>query len=493
MQLEIILKNIEVVESRNYRNIEINELVYKPDDIKNNALYFCIDEFVYHDGKVYDSGELLSQHKGEKPVSVLYEKELRDFNPEIVYIKVKDSRKTMAIIAANFFHNPEKQLTLIGVTGTNGKTTTARLLQHIFNQSGYKTAVLGTLGCNWPNFSAPLGFTTPFSPELFALFKKMVDDKVTHCVMEVSSHALKLDRVYGLDFSFRVFTNLTRDHIDFHGDFKDYQNSKLILFKGSNKKTTAVCNEDDVFTPEIKKVFDGNFVSYGFSSSALCRAACYKTENFESKVQLHYKGKAFEIKSRLLARFNVSNIMAAFCVAMEIGIKREKIIEAIFAFETVPGRFEKVVAPEDYLVVIDYAHTPDALENIVTSCRELTSHKLITVFGCGGDRDRGKRRLMGDIALKFSDFTVVTSDNPRTENPEQIVGDIVENYPQEKNKYTVIVDRREAICFALNMAQKGDIVILAGKGHEDYQIIGREKVHFSDKEEVEIFFRNRKK
>lgn len=343
----------------------------------------------------------------------------------------------------------------------------------------------------------PAGQTTPESLEINRFLKKMVDNGFGACVMEVSSHALALDRVYGLEFDVGVFTNLTQDHLDFHRTFEAYFQAKKILFDSLNQNAYAIYNVDDQYGERIVSDTRASKLSYGKSDKADVKVKDVKLSfNGTSLIVQTPTEKSLEINSKLIGEFNVYNILSAVAVGYVLGVEYEDIKNGIEKVENVKGRFEKIISPDDYTVIIDYAHTPDALEKCIDTIlrlkKEAGGGKLITVFGCGGDRDKTKRPIMGRISTEKSDITIITSDNPRFEDPEKIISDIVEGVKKD-SVYYVFVDRKEAIERALEMAQKGDIVLIAGKGHEEYQVIGDVKVPFSDRQVVMEFFKTKEK
>ncbi|MEW6275382.1 MAG: UDP-N-acetylmuramoyl-L-alanyl-D-glutamate--2,6-diaminopimelate ligase [Bacillota bacterium] len=399
-------------------------------------------------------------------------------------VQVPDTRLALALISARFYGYPGRRLKLIGVTGTNGKTTTTYLLKAIFQHAGARVGLIGTIA-NWiGECKLPVQHTTPESLDLQKLLAEMVSAGVDTVVMEVSSHALALHRVAGCPFDTGVFTNITRDHLDFHKDMDDYLAAKKILFQMAGK--FAVINGDDPAAPELRRAARGKVITYGIRQAADVAAA---------DVRVRPKGASFEVRTpwgaapvnlKLTGYFNVYNALAALAAGAAAGLPLAAMVKALEEVAGVPGRFELVDRGQDFTVVVDYAHTPDGLENILRTARQLPHVRLITVFGCGGDRDRGKRPRMGEIAARLSDLVVVTSDNPRTEDPSRIIADIEEGVRRARRPgdYVVLPDRRRAIAYAVNAAARGDIVIIAGKGHEDYQIIGTEKFPFDDREEA---------
>jgi len=411
----------------------------------------------------------------------------------VVKIVVHDSRKALAQISANFYGHPSRRLTLVGVTGTNGKTTTTYLIKSILEARGDKVGLIGTIEYKIGDETIPATHTTPESLELNQLLASMVDNGCSAVVMEVSSHSLQMRRVHGLDFSTAAFTNLTQDHLDFHGTMEEYFKAKQILFNELNSSATAVTNADDRFGMKMIEKTQAGRLSYGLSSVADIRAEDVRMNAHGTTLMVAYKGGRQQIQSSLTGRFNVANISAAYAAGVALGIPTESIRVGIAKIRSVRGRFEQIVSPRGWTAVVDYAHTPDALENCLRTIHDILPERrgncILTVFGCGGNRDKGKRPTMGAIASSLSDVTIITSDNPRKEDPQTIIDEI--NIGVVKGKTVMMeVDRRKAIVMALELAQEGDVVLIAGKGHEDYQVIGEAKHHFDDREEVEQYIRN---
>ncbi|UWG98430.1 UDP-N-acetylmuramoyl-L-alanyl-D-glutamate--2,6-diaminopimelate ligase [Dehalobacter sp. DCM] len=412
---------------------------------------------------------------------------------DIPQIKVADTRHMMGYLAAAVYGYPACCLELVGVTGTNGKTTVTHLIERIVQQCGKKTGLIGTLGSRIGDKEYPGEHTTPESTEIQQLMAEMVSQNVQLAVMEVSSHALDLGRVNGCLFNAGIFTNLTQDHLDYHKDMEEYLKAKSLLFSGMNggkKNQLAVLNADDTacgFLKEQSKKAGCRIVTYGIEHNADYKAGNIRLSDRGVEFTMHYRRKEAELFYSTPGKFSVYNVLAAAAWALESGYDPDNVIKALAGIHGVPGRFESIRQGQPFLVIVDYAHTPDGLENVLRTAREITSGKLITVFGCGGDRDRKKRPLMGEAASRYSDHLVVTSDNPRTEDPAKVIEDILPGISGVD--YIVIQDRRSAIGEASAMAEPGDTVLIAGKGHEDYQIIGTEKIHFDDREEVEAALR----
>lgn len=397
-------------------------------------------------------------------------------------IIVKNTRSAYSFICANYFGNPSKKFKLIGLTGTNGKTSSTYLIKSILEEAGKKVGLIGTMQNMIGDTVYKTSFTTPDAYQLQSLFKDMEREKCDCCVMEVSSQALAQGRVDGLHFDIAVFTNLTQDHLDYHGNMENYREAKKILFRNCD---TAIINKDD------ENAF---YMTQGLPCRTVTYSAKDNSADFVAKnIILHSYGITYDllgdgivsrVKCPIPGTFTVYNSLAAAAVAIEYGVPFEEVVNDFRSVKGVKGRIEVVPTDTDYTVIIDYAHSPDGLKNILTSVREFAEGRVITVFGCGGDRDKSKRPKMADIAASLSDFVVVTSDNPRTEKPEAIVKDVVVGLKSHTVPHKVIVNRTEAIRFALGEAKKDDIIILAGKGHETYQIIGTVKNHYDEREIV---------
>lgn len=395
---------------------------------------------------------------------------------------VQDTREAFSLLSASFYGNPAKKLRLIGATGTNGKTTTCFLLKSILDGLGYKTGLVGTVKNMVCDKEYPAKLTTPDPFELNGLFAAMVEAGCEFCVMEVSSQALAQQRVAGLHYEVALFTNLTQDHLDYHGNFENYIAAKHKLFENCD---VAVVNCDDEAYTAMVADTACKVVTYSANSDNADFSA--KNVSFRPDGVSYFLvgiGKIVKINMLIPGGFTVYNSMSAAVCAVELGLPLDKIAAALGASKGVPGRIEVVPTDTDYTVIIDYAHSPDGLENILASLRKIATNRIITVFGCGGDRDKTKRPKMGKIAADMSDFVIVTSDNPRTEEPQTIVDEVVEGTKGASIPVVAIVDRTDAIEFALNEANAGDIVLLAGKGHETYQILGKEKIHYDEREIV---------
>ncbi len=402
----------------------------------------------------------------------------------VAWIQVDDARAALALMSAAQLGHPARRLRLVGVTGTNGKTTTSYLIDAILRAAGHTTGLVGTVQYRIGARLAESVRTTPESSDLHKLFREMLEAGCSHATLEVSSHSLALKRVLGCEFQAAVFTNLTRDHLDFHGDMDAYFAAKRALFDtGLRADGHAVLNADDDRVLDLRRASRGRVLTYGLE-----RPADFKAEG----VGLSLRGARFTLRSpqgslpletHLLGRFNVHNVLAACAAAHALGVADEAVAAGVASLKGVPGRMERVEAGQDFTVIVDYAHTDDALRNLLETVREIGPRRLIVVFGCGGDRDRTKRPLMGAVAARLSDIAIVTSDNPRSEPPEAILEDIQRGMNgYKKAERRVIVDRREAIAAALELAAAGDAVVIAGKGHEAYQVLRERSVPFDDRQ-----------
>jgi len=450
------------------------------------------DLFIGMPGTRVDGGEFWQSAVGQGAIAAVVTPQAADKKPPTAEACVIQTENTVAIssaIAAAFHNYPANKLSTVGITGTNGKTTTSHLVEYFLHQAQYPTALFGTLYTRWQGYSQTATHTTPFAVELQSQLAEAVAAGNKYAVMEVSSHALAQGRVQGCDFEVAVFTNLTQDHLDYHRDMEDYFQAKSLLFSEAYLKGKAIINLDDTYGQRLIDRLERSQVwTYSVTNSAADLYTSHRTYQATGVSGiLHTPVGEIEFNSPLVGQFNLANLLAAVGTALHLGIDLEIIASSLPNFAGVPGRMERVqVKPDqDISVIVDYAHTPDSLENLLKAARPFISGKMICVFGCGGDRDRTKRPLMGKIAAELADVAVVTSDNPRTENPEQILKDVVAGIP---DTITPIVngDRAQAIAQAIQSARSGDGVLIAGKGHEDYQILGTEKIHFDDREQARI-------
>ncbi|MCX6574003.1 MAG: UDP-N-acetylmuramoyl-L-alanyl-D-glutamate--2,6-diaminopimelate ligase [Candidatus Aminicenantes bacterium] len=405
---------------------------------------------------------------------------------DTAWVQVADAREALALAAANFYGHPSDRMKVVGVTGTKGKTTTTFILEEILRAAGAAPGLIGTIEYRRPGWSAAAPRTTPESSDLQALLRDFLDAGVSHCVMEVSSHALEQKRVWGVSYDVAVFTNLSGEHMDYHPSMEAYFEAKRKLFFLDHKKSAAVVNWDDPWGQKLVAELPMATVTFGLEPAAIVRALKYIPSENGIDVQVTYPGGTMRIQSALVGRHNLYNLLAAVGAALALSVPPADIVKGIAALKGVPGRFERVPNRRGLLVVVDYAHTDNALENLLMTAREFKPRRVIVVFGAGGDRDRDKRERMGRVAARLADWTVLTSDNPRSEDPAEIIAAIERGFTKEAVRaYEVEPDRRKAIVRALATANKGDIVLVAGKGHENTQIFRDRTVHFSDVEAVE--------
>ncbi len=411
----------------------------------------------------------------------------------VVKVVVPDARKALAVMSANFFGHPDKELILVGVTGTNGKTSTTHLIKSILEANGKKTGLIGTIEYRIADTVIPATHTTPESLELCGLLRQMVDAGCDAAVMEVSSHSLALHRVHGLRFAAGTFTNLTQDHLDFHQTMEKYFEAKQMLFNQLGSEAVAVTNADDPRGHAMVEASHARTLTYSIGGKADVVADDISLSMSGTQFKVTYRHQTHTVTASLIGRFNAQNILAAYATGIGLGIQEDVIVEGIRGMKSVAGRFQQFTSPAGWTAVVDYAHTHDALENCLRAIHDIAPSdkrgKIITVFGAGGNRDKTKRPKMGNVAAQYSDVLVLTSDNPRHESPDTIISDIRAGIPQGTTVH-VNPDRRAAIAMALGMAQRSDVILIAGKGHEDYQVIGDQKSHLDDREEVEQFIRN---
>lgn len=396
-------------------------------------------------------------------------------------VMVNDARAALAHVSNIFYGRPSEDLTVLGVTGTNGKTTTAHLIRAMLSAAGHSVGMIGTINYMIGQESVPAPFTTPEAPEFQGLLRRMLDAGCGYVVSEVSSHALAQMRVDGATFRVGVFTNLTRDHLDYHKDMRTYFEAKKRLFTDL-LSGASVINVDDPYGAELAGMLKGNVLSFAVETEADIMARNISNTSDGVSFDLTHEGGSTRIESPLVGMFNVYNILSAAGACLALGVKGEHIAAGVRDMDPVEGRFRRVEAGQDFLCIVDFAHTEDALERLIKTAREFTTGRVITVFGCGGDRDRSKRPAMGEVATRLSDFSVITSDNPRGEDPMEIIRDIMPGLVGESHK--AVPDRAEAIALAIGMANKGDTVIIAGKGHETYQEIKGARQHFNDVEQA---------
>lgn len=484
MLLKEVIKGLDILDTKGSLDIEIDNIQYDSRKVGENDLFICVKGFTVDGHKFID----MAIEKGAK--AFLVQEDIQ--RDGVTFIKVKDTREDMAKVADNFYNHPSQRFDVIGVTGTNGKTSITTFLNEILTSADNKVGLIGTIKISDGDKEIESNSTTPESRDLQDYFDQMINNGCKYCAMEVSSHALALNRVAQTKYKVGVFTNLTPDHLDFHKDLEDYRNAKEKLFYMTTNAN--VINIDDeggkVIYENIKKL-DTKCYTYAIDHEADFMAKDIKIEARGVSYKLVTPTYEEDIFVPVPGKFTVYNTLAVIATCYALEIPKQIVLNGLKNTGGVAGRFEAISNETGISVIVDYAHTPDALENVIKTAREFVKNRIITVFGCGGDRDTTKRPLMGDIAQKLSDICIVTSDNPRTEDPELIINDILEGLDKSKENYKVVIDRKEAIKEAIEMAQKGDVILIAGKGHENYQIIGKVKHHFDDKEIANEFLQNK--
>lgn len=476
MKLKKILDNINFEVIRGDLEKDIVEIGYDSREIKENNLFIAIKGFET------DGHQYISQAVRNGASAVIIENEITEYLPGIVYIKVKNSRRVMAEVAKNFFDNPLSDINLVGITGTNGKTTTAYLLYNILKEYAGRAALFGTIQNIIGGEEVDSSRTTPESLDLYRYFSRMKDKGIKYGVMEVSSHALDLYRVYGMDFAAAIFTNISPEHLNYHKSLENYREVKSRLFSNLNSQQYAIINSDDPNAEYIQKKSNGQNFCYSLNSKS--------ADLYTSEYQLNQKGMKYKSEGRVSSVFelnlggifNIYNSLASILTADLLGIEKEISQKALTEINSVPGRFEIINAGQDFQVVVDYAHTPDGMKNILETAAAMEKNRLIILFGCGGDRDRSKRSEMARLAENYADYTIVSNDNPRSEDPEIIFSEIKNGFSEGFSDYEIIPDRKKAIRKAIMMAEKDDLVMLLGRGHEKYQVIKDKKIELDDRQ-----------
>ena len=490
MKLRDLLKDLPLLNVQGNLDLEIDSVVQDSREAKPGSFFIAVK------GAEIDGHNYIKDAVSRGALAVMVNEEaqarastelrevtgLRD--GAVCLVTVADTRQLLFSIGNTFYQEPASHLKLIGVVGTNGKTTSTFLIKSILETAGKNTGLLGTI-CNILGEKVrSTKNTTPGTLALQELFAQMVRENLEYVVMEVSSHAIAQERIGGLDFAGGVFTNITQDHLDYHHTFSEYFRVKSSFFQRLSKKAFAVINLDDPHSAEIIKKTVAPVLTYGLSTRAQIRAEQITRSMKHTEFTLVIPNGRLELRLNLIGDFNIYNALAATGCALALGIDPETIKNGLEKVPYIPGRFQIIPESEDFTVVIDYAHTPDGLENLLRTARSLTKKRLITVFGCGGDRDRGKRPIMGRISARYSDFSVITTDNPRTEDPAAIAAEIDEGFidSDQVKKYKIVLDRKTAIEEAIFMAEPGDMLVIAGKGHENYQVFAGETVYFDDRE-----------
>ncbi|MDD4939334.1 MAG: UDP-N-acetylmuramoyl-L-alanyl-D-glutamate--2,6-diaminopimelate ligase [Candidatus Omnitrophica bacterium] len=471
---ELISALDKPITARGFEDFEVKGISCNSKEISDGFIFVAIE------GTRLDGRQFIEEaiEKGAKAIIVTRHKS-QDTSKRAAFIQVKDARGALARLAAGFYGYPSSKIKVAGITGTNGKTTITYLLEALLKSSGFKPAVIGTINYRLKNKILPSRNTTPGAVELQSFLKEMVKSKLTHAIMEVSSHALSQDRTADIDFHSAIFTNLTQDHLDYHRTFADYFLAKSKLFKSLGRDAFAVINIDDKYGRRLKGMVKGRrVITYAIENDADVRAGDIELGILGTEFDLKLLKENIRLKTRLIGRHNVYNVLAACAWALGERLPREALESVFEKFYSVPGRLERIRCDKGFSVFVDYAHTDDALTNVISSLRQVSEGRIIVVFGCGGERDKGKRPKMGRAASELADRVIITSDNPRSEDPEEIINGVIKGI--KKDNYRVIFDREKAIRESLFLAKKGDIVLIAGKGHENYQVLKGKTVYFND-------------
>lgn len=479
MKLNAVLEGVETAVPAGAGELDIRQVTCDSRKVQPRAVFFAL-----HGAKA-DGNAFIRDAVSRGAVAIVSEDAAPATLPaSVMWLRVREARKALAIAAGNFFEHPARSLRLVAVTGTNGKTTTTSLIDSIIKASGAQTGLFGTIAYHTPLEDYPAPNTTPESVDLQGFFAEIRDAGGRYGVLEASSHSLAMDRLWGCHFAAAVFTNLTREHMDYHKTFEDYFAAKLRLFQGTGAGApdVSVINIDDAYGKQLVGLAK-SVVTYGLESGAQLTT---------KKFQLTFSGLSFtaqtpngkvQVESSLVGRINVYNVLAAIGASQALGLSNEVIEKGIRNLKSVSGRFQPIDLGQPYAVIVDYAHTDDALENLIRTARELNPKgRIITLFGCGGGKDRTKRPVMGEVSGRLSDLTILSSDNPKMEDPLKIISDIVVGLQKTSGKYVIEPDREKAIGQAMDEARAGDMILLAGKGHENYQIVGEQTLPFDDRE-----------
>jgi UDP-N-acetylmuramoyl-L-alanyl-D-glutamate--2,6-diaminopimelate ligase len=484
-KLNNLLIDVEIIDKINFADCDINGIAYNSQKVESNFIFVAI-RGLNSDGNNYLDAAIV---KGASVIITSVKPQTIDKN--ITYIIVENERKTLAIISANYYNFQKGSTKFIGITGTNGKTTITFLFKSFLSKFDKKCAIIGTTGIYFGEENIPSTHTTPESFELFEIITKLQKAGAEYIIMEVSSHSLMQYRTYGIDFDIAIFTNLTHDHLDYHQNMENYAQAKQLLFKSLNNNALTIVNSDDKYS---YMMIDNTNISYKISVGTRLDSdfiiSKSRIESNQSYFELFDVNKRNNItcQTNLIGAFNISNLSLVVVALIKLEFKIDLIEGYCKDLTPAPGRMEVINLKNGAIGVVDYAHTPDALDKVLDTLNSIKAGKIITLFGCGGERDRAKRPEMGKIATKFSDYTIITNDNPRNEDPKSIINDIISGINEDdKSNYTIIEDRELAIKNAYELSNKGDIILVAGKGHEDYQILGNQRIHFSDIEQLRKF------
>ncbi|MEW5895133.1 MAG: UDP-N-acetylmuramoyl-L-alanyl-D-glutamate--2,6-diaminopimelate ligase [Candidatus Omnitrophota bacterium] len=481
--IELIDKIIPLRDTGNFTEIEIHSLVADSRKVVPGALFVCLD------GEKEDGHAFIDDavKKGASAIVVSHVSSRFSQYSNTIFLIHENPKKILPDLLNRFYQHPSMRLSLMGVTGTNGKTTTTYLIESIYREAGKSCGVIGTVNYRFGGKVFSARNTTPGLADIIFYLDDMIKAGVGACVMEVSSHALVQQRIQGLVFEQAIFSNLTSDHLDYHHTREEYFLAKSKFFDGSNNVKRSIINVDDPYGRRLVGMSAAPVLTYAIDENADIRARNINMELSGSEFELATPKGTIAIRTPLIGRHNIYNILAAVSSCFEKGFSPEEIRKGVESLAVVPGRLERVEEAKDFFVFVDYAHTEDALKNVLESIRGIGRHRILVLFGCGGDRDKTKRPKMASVVEKYADFAIIANDNPRTEDPDAIVGEILQGFTHDR--YKVIQDRYEAVRFILEMARPGDCVLIAGKGHEDYQIFKDKTIHFDDREAAKQFFK----
>lgn len=483
MRIYELLKGIDYEIVQGNMDTEIDNISWDTRRLKEKSLFICVKN------RNVDRHSFAVEAVNKGAIALVIQDNIDNLPQNITVIKVGDSRKAMAVMASKFYGDVAKKLKLIGVTGTNGKTSITHFISNILKDLEVKCGVIGTIENSIDGEklkTEKLNPTTPDAIELQASLNEIYEKGGTYTVMEVTSSALSADRVYSCDFEIGIFTNLTRDHLEEHGTMESYKKAKMKLF---NMCKIGIVNIDDHVSQEIIKASKCKIITYGIENDADIHGSNIEYTSDGIRFLIKYKGIEKSVKINMQGKFSVYNTLATIATCSALGFDLDEIIDRLSKVRGAKGRFEMVPNNKGILTIVDYAHSPDSLENVLKTAREISKGKIILAFGCGGNRDKEKRGMMGEIARKYSDYCVITSDNPRSEEPGNIIDDIAKGLGGDTTRYEKIEERKKAIYKALSLAKNGDVVIIAGKGHENYQIFRDRTIHFSDMEVIEEYFK----
>ncbi|MDD8020507.1 MAG: UDP-N-acetylmuramoyl-L-alanyl-D-glutamate--2,6-diaminopimelate ligase [Acidobacteriota bacterium] len=475
MKLIELLAGTQVVNISGQADLDISGITYSSSQVEPENVFVAIK------GLKTDGHDFLPQAIKQGAAAIISERQKPEGLAGITWVQVVDAREALALASAAFYDHPALKLKTVGITGTKGKTTVSYILESILQAAGLNPGVIGTIEYRWNNQRVPAARTTPEAPDIQKILKQMAESQVTHCLLEVSSHSLELKRVLGIGFDLAIFTNLSGEHLDYHQTMENYFEAKKKLFFLNHKRQASIVNIDDQWGQKLITELPMRTITFGFSPEALIRAENFAIEGDEMKAQVSYPGSQLNFKTKLIGRHNLYNFLAAISAALAFSVSPQAIIKGISQLHSIPGRLEFVPNSLGFRVIVDYAHTDNALENLLQTVKSLEPARIILIFGCGGDRDRSKRSRMGEVAARLADWTIITSDNPRSEEPEKIIEDIEQGFLKDGSRnYEKMADRQPAIKKALTMAAPGDFVVIAGKGHETYQIFKDRTLPFSD-------------